>query len=404
MNVEEFRGHAKNIVDFIANYCKHIESKDVLPGVEPGFLPPLLQKECPEKGEPFDKIFKDFEEKVLPGMTPDSHPNYFAYFSCGLSFPGILGEMLAHGFSSRIFTWINSPSGTELENIMMNWYGKAIVFQTRCGVLQSSSSECILTCLLVARSHKVDLLRGNSNIHESEFLPKLVAYSSQDAHYSIEKAAKISFTKINLISCDDKGRMRSDLLEKSIKEDINSGLIPCFVMATLGTTNCAAFDDAEAIGKICREYKIWFHIDGSYGTNAFILPELRHFGKGMEYADSINANAGKMLLINHDSAAMWVKDSFILKKALSASAVYVDNHSNNNCIDYRNYGIALGRRMRAFKFWFVFRSYGLSGLREYVSRMLNMAKLFVKLVKEDDRFEVVNDVNLTLSLKRIAPL
>lgn len=407
MNVEEFRSHGKKLVDFIANYCGDIENVNVLPDVEPGFLTPLVDPECPEKPESFDVIFEDFEKNVMPGMAPDSHPNNYAYFSCGLSYPGILGEILSSGFSSRVFTWINSPAGTELENITMDWYAKAIGLPNQfisdypgsrgCGVLQSSSSECILTCLLVARSHRVDKLKGDTDTHESDFLTKLIAYSSKDAHYSIEKAAKMSFTKIRLIDSDDKCRMRVDLLAKAISEDIENGLTPFFVMATLGTTNCAAFDDVEAIGKLCRENNMWLHIDGSYGTNAFIAPEMRYLGNGMEFADSINANAGKMLLVNNDSAAMWVKEAWILEKAMNGDAVYVNNESeNNNTREYRNYGIALGRRLRAFKFWFVFRCYGLSGLRAYVRRMLKMCKLFEKLVRSDDRFEVVNDVFLTV--------
>lgn len=405
MNIEEFRKYGKQLIDFIADYSQNIEDVNVLPSVKPGFLTSLVESECPEKPENFDVIFKDFETNVLPGMSPDSHPNYLAYFSCGLSFPGILGEILSSGFSSRVFTWINSPSGTELENITMNWYAKAIGLPNQfisdypgskgCGVLQSSSSECILTCLLVARSNKVDQLKSNTDNHESDFLPKLIAYSSKDAHYSIEKAAKISFTKIRLIDTDDKCRMRIDLLAKAVSEDKQKGLIPFFVMATLGTTSCAAFDDVKAIGTLCEEHKIWLHIDGSYGTNAFILPEMRYLGTGMEFADSINANAGKMLLVNNDSAAMWVKDASVLERAMNGDAVYVNNN-NNDTREYRNYGIALGRRLRAFKFWFVFRSYGLTGLRTYVRRMMAMAKLFESFVRSDERFEVVNDVLLTV--------
>lgn len=405
MNVEEFRKHGKQLVDFIADYSESIEGTTVLPNVKPGFLTPLIEAECPEHPETFDMIFKDFEMKVLPGMAPDSHPNYFAYFSCGLSFPGILGEILSSGFSSRVFTWINSPSGTELENITMDWYAKAIGLPAQFvsdqpgsrggGVLQSSSSECILTCLLVARSHRVEQLKSDTDTHESDFLPKLVAYSSKDAHYSIEKAAKMTFTKIRLIDTDDKCRMQVDLLAKAVSEDIDKGLIPFFVMATLGTTNCAAFDDVEAIGNLCQKKEMWLHIDGSYGTNSFILPEMRYLGNGMEYADSINANAGKLLLVNNDSAAMWVKDLEILERAMNGDAVYVNNN-NNNTREYRNYGIALGRRLRAFKFWFVFKTYGLSGLRSYVSRMMTMAKLFESFVNSDNRFEVMNDVLLTV--------
>ncbi|KAL5289950.1 Tdc1.2 family protein [Megaselia abdita] len=357
---------------------------------------------------------KDVSEKIMPGLTHEHHPKYFAYYTSGVSFPGTLGDILASGLSVGVFNWINCPAGTELENIVMDWFAKALGLpkyfisdspgSVGGGVLQNSASECIFISLLVARAHVIEQLKGDSDLHDSVFLPKLVAYTSEDAHYSMEKAAKMSLTRIRLIKTDSRGKMRVDVFKEAVLNDINNGLIPFFVMATLGTTGSAAYDNVYEIGKFSKTIPyMWFHIDGAYGANAFILPEMRRFGEGMEYADSMNVNACKMLLVNFESSAMWVKDVMIMKKALSANPVYLqhDNENKVSAIDYRNYGISLTRRMRSAKFWFVFRTYGLVGLQNHVRKLLILAKKFEKLVLDDDRFEVVNEVHLGLVCFRL---
>uniref|UniRef100_T1GZY0 Uncharacterized protein n=1 Tax=Megaselia scalaris TaxID=36166 RepID=T1GZY0_MEGSC len=234
---------------------------------------------------------KDVSDKIMPGLTHEHHPKYFAYYTSGVSFPGTLGDILASGLSVGVFNWINCPAGTELENIVLDWFAKALGLPKKFitdspgsvggGVLQNSASECIFISLLIARAHVIENLKGdNTELHDSVFLPKLVAYTSEDAHYSMEKAAKMSLTMIRLIPTDSKGKMRVDLLKEAVHNDINNGLVPFFVMATLGTTGSAAFDPILEIGQFCKTIpNMWFHIDGAYGANSFILPEMRRFGE-----------------------------------------------------------------------------------------------------------------------------
>lgn len=407
MNAVEFKNHGKALIDFLSDYIENIETRNVLPSVEPGFLSEFVPNECSEEPEPFEDIIKDFESHFLDGITHEHHPHYNAYFSSGLSYPGTLGELACAGLSVAVFNWINCPAGTELENIVLDWYAKAMGLPEAFistssiggGVLQNSASECILISMIAARSKAIKDLKGSSKVHESSFVHNLIAYGSKHANCALEKAAKLALTQIRMIDVDDKGQIRVDLLREAILNDIKSGLTPYFVMATLGTTGTTAFDDVYEIGKLCETIpSIWFHIDGAYGLNAFILPELRRYGKGMEMADSVNVNACKMLLVNFDSSAMWVKNLKHLDSALGIKPVYLTHeHENaNGVLDYRNYGISLGRRLRALKLWFVFRNYGLKGLRMHVRNIFSLAKKFESIVRTDNRFEVVNEVNLGL--------
>jgi len=206
----------------------------------------------------------------------------------------------------------------------------------------------------------------------------------------------MALVKLRIIDADEHGRMRVDLLRQAIQNDVNAGLTPFFVVATVGTTGGCAFDDITEIGKVCRQVSsIWLHVDGAYAGNSFILPEMRVFSAGLEYADSFNTNPNKLLLTNFDASALWVRDVMNLKSALNVNPLYL-RHEHLTGVDYRHYGIPLSRRFRALKLWFVFRTYGIRGLQEYIRNHMALAKKFEMLVRKDERFEVRNDVHLGL--------
>lgn len=52
-----------------------ISTRRVTPSVEPGFLRELVPKEPPVQGEEWEKIFQDFESKIMPGVT-----NFFVIY------------------------------------------------------------------------------------------------------------------------------------------------------------------------------------------------------------------------------------------------------------------------------------------------------------------------------------
>lgn len=367
---------------------------------------------APQNPENFDDVLRDVEDKIMPGMVHWNHPKFFAYFSSGNSYPSVLGDLLSSALAPICFSWASCPASTELETIVLNWYGKALGLpkgflsdakeSTGGGALQGSASECTLVSMIAARSRTIDKLKGTQmTTHESVFLPQLIAYSSKEAHSSIEKAAKMALVKLKIIDTDQQGRMRVDLLKKAIQQDIDAELTPFYVVATAGTTGAASFDNLSEIGQVCQEVSsIWFHVDGAYGGNSFILPEMRKFAEGLEYADSFNCNPNKLLLTTFDASAMWVKDVFTLKKALAVNPLYLQ-HEHDNAIDYRHYGIPLSRRFRSLKLWFVFRSYGISGLQNYIRNLMALAKKFELLVKKDERFEVCNEVFLGLVCFRL---
>lgn len=180
-----------------------------------------------------------------------------------------------------------------------------------------------------------------------------------------------------------------------MEEDEEAGRVPFFVSTTLGTTSCCSFDAIEEIGRVCRRFPaVWMHVDAAYAGSSFICPELKPLLAGIEYADSFNTNPNKWLLTNFDCSTLWVRDRFLLTSSLVVDPLYLQHMHDSKTIDYRHWGVALSRRFRSLKLWFVLRSYGISGLQEYIRLHCRLAKYFESLVLKDTRFEITNDVKV----------
>lgn len=407
MTRDEFRQYGKETVDYIVDYLENIQKRRVVPAIEPGYLKDLIPSEAPNTPESFESVMEDFEKLIMPGITHWQHPRFHAYFPAGNSFPSIIADMLSDAIGCVGFSWAACPAMTELELIMLDWFGKMIGLPAEFlpltengkggGVIQSSASECNFVTLLAARFEVMKELRQRFPfVEEGLLLSKLIAYCSKEAHSSVEKACMIGMVKLRILETDSKFRLRGDTLRNAIQEDRNLGLIPFFVSTTLGTTSCCSFDVLSEIGPICKENELWLHVDAAYSGSAFICPEFRPLMNGIEYAMSFNTNPNKWLLINFDCSTMWVRDRFKLTQALVVDPLYLQHSWMDKSIDYRHWGIPLSRRFRSLKLWFVIRMYGIDGLQKYIREHVRLAKKMETLLRADAKFEIVNEVIMGL--------
>eukprot|EP00118_Oscarella_pearsei_P015904 m.147712 g.147712 ORF g.147712 m.147712 type:complete len:486 (+) comp38470_c0_seq2:81-1538(+) len=405
MDVEEFRRRGKELVDAIADYHATIRDRRPLPDVEPGYLGKLLPNEAPHEPEQWEDVVKDVESTILRGMTHWHHPQFYAYFPNGFSYPSLLAEMLCQGFSCIGFSWLASPVCTELETIVMDWLGKAQQLpeaflttdasgkaQPGGGVIQGSASESTLVAMLAARTKAVSKIQEkNPGISLHGAMEKLVAYASEHVHSCFQKGGLIAGVKTRTLPTDGELSLRGETLERAMEEDTEAGLVPCFVCATLGTTSFCSFDSLVEIGPVCETFGAWLHIDAAYAGSAFICPEYRHFLNGVEFADSYNFNAHKWMLTIFDCSCMWVKDRGPIISSLTTNPVFLRNAPTDKglVIDYRNWQVPLGRRFRSLKLWFVMRLYGISGIQNHIRKHVEMAKKMESHLANDERFQIV---------------
>ncbi|MGB6877897.1 MAG: pyridoxal-dependent decarboxylase [Candidatus Acidiferrales bacterium] len=403
MTAEEFRRHGKAVVDWIADYYEKVESLPVMSQVKPGAIRASLPKSAPQRGEPFEAMLRDVEKLILPGITHWQSPNFFGFFPSNTSFPSIMGEMLSAGLGVQGMLWATSPACTELETHMLDWLvemldlpGKFLSTSAGGGVIQDTASNSSLCALLAAReraTHYASSERGCDG--------KLVAYTSSQAHSSIEKGVKITGIgreNLRLIDADKKFAMQPEALAAQIQSDITAGRTPFFVCATVGTTSSNGMDPMRAIGKICREHKIWLHADAAMSGTAALCPEFRWIHDGLELTDSYCFNPHKWMFTNFDCDCFYVADRNGLIRTMSVLPEYLRNQATESgaVIDYRDWQVQLGRRFRALKLWFVIRHYGTEGLQHHIRRHVELAQQFASWVQADKDFELAAPAPLNL--------
>ena len=403
MTPDEFRRYGNAVVDWIADYQTRVESLPVLSQVKPGQIRASLPAGPPQKGESFEAVLKDVDRVILPGVTHWQSPNFFAYFPCNASGPGILGDLVSSGLGVQGMLWSTSPACTELETHVMDWLvgmlglpEKFLSSSIGGGVIQDTASSAVLCALLAAREKATGYISNKKGSNG-----KLVAYASTQTHSSLVKAAMIAgigTENLRLIEVDQNFAMRTDALAKQIELDRNAGLTPCFVCATVGTTSSNAMDPLEAISQVARKHNLWMHVDAAMSGTAMVCPEFRHLQNGVENADSYNFNPHKWMGANFDCSCFWVADRKALIQTLSILPEYLRNQATESgaVIDYRDWHIQLGRRFRSLKLWFLIRHYGVEGLQHNVREHVRLAQQFAAWVRGDGRFELAAPVPLNL--------
>jgi aromatic-L-amino-acid decarboxylase len=403
MTPDEFRRYGHAVVDWIADYQSRIESFPVLSQVKPGQIRAALPPNPPAQGEAFERLLKDVELLILPGVTHWQSPNFFAYFPCNASGPGILGDLVSSGLGVQGMLWSTSPACTELETHVMDWLvsmlGLPDQFKSSSsggGVIQDTASSAALCALLAARERATGYTSNQRGCNG-----RLVAYVSTQTHSSLQKAAMIAgigVDNLRLIDVDENFAMRPDVLEQRVEADRRAGLTPAFVCATIGTTSSNAMDPVRAIAEVCRKENLWLHVDAAMSGTSMLCPEFRHLQNGVELADSYNFNPHKWMFTNFDCNCFWVADRNALIHTLSILPEYLRNQATESgaVIDYRDWHIQLGRRFRSLKLWFVIRHYGVAGLQHHIREHVRLAQQFARWVQEDDRFELAAPAPLNL--------
>src|SRR6267378_1473590 len=392
--IPEFRRQLRLIADWAADYRENIESMPVAPTVKPGEISARLPSSPPEKGESFDVIFADLKNIIVPGMLHWAHPEFLAYFGCTSTAPGVLGEIASAAFNVNAMTWRTSPAATELETVVADWLRQWLQLpQTFGGVVFDTASISTMHALTAAREEVLPGARSRGITGA----PTMRIYTSEQAHSSIDKAAiavGIGEENVVRVPCDENFRMHVESLRELIERDLAAKLKPLAAVASCGTTSTASVDSTAAIAEICREYKIWLHVDAAYGGGLALLPEQEWITDGWADADSLVINPHKMLFVPLDFSVLYVRDLERLRRVFTLVPEYLRGDTVENERNYMDYGLPLGRRFRALKAWMVFRTFGRSGIAARIREHLRLAKLFAGWISTSSNFELSAPVSM----------
>jgi aromatic-L-amino-acid/L-tryptophan decarboxylase len=396
MTPEEFRHYGHQLIDWLADQRAQIQKgiPPVMAPVNPGALRAKLPSAPPQQAEPFTALLSDLNTLVAPHCSHFLHPSFFGYFPSNGELSTVLADLASTGLGQLGLNWQSSPALTEIEEVATDWLRQMLGLSAQWqGVIQDTASTSTLVALLSARERSSDYGATRSGLQQVH--KPLVIYTSAQAHSSVHKAVLLAgFGKqhMRLIETDAHYAINPAALERVIRADIEKGLQPCAINASIGTTGTTAIDPLEPIAALAEQYGLWLHVDAALAGSAMILPECRQLFAGIERADSLVLNPHKWLGVAFDCSTYYVRDAQHLIRVMSSNPSFLQTASDETAKNYRNWSIPLGRRFRALKLWFLLREQGVEGLQARLRRDIGNAQWLAQQIDQ------------TANWKRLAPV
>jgi aromatic-L-amino-acid/L-tryptophan decarboxylase len=376
MTPEEFRTIGHRIVDYIADYRTTVAARPVMARTSPGEVRAALPADPPVEPESFEAILSDLDRILMPALSHWQSPRFFGYFPSNAELSSVLGDYVSTGLGVLGLNWQASPALTELEEVATDWMRRATGLSGAwSGVIQDTASTSTLVALICARERATGFSFARGGL-QGEAAP-LVVYTTPHSHSSVDKGALLAgFGRENIrrVATDASFGMNPESLEEAVKADLAAGRKPCAVVATVGTTATTALDPIAKIAGVAARYNLWLHVDSAMAGSAMILPECRWMWDGIEGADSLVLNPHKWLGVVFDCSLYYVRDPEQLVRVMSTSPSYLRTAADEQVKNLRDWGLPLGRRMRALKLWFLLREQGIRGLQERLRRDIDNAR------------------------------
>jgi glutamate/tyrosine decarboxylase-like PLP-dependent enzyme len=397
-DLAELRSAAEAIQDWAIRHYQTLPEESIGLTATPADLAARLDRRPPDVGRPFADVFADFREHIEPFAFRVNHPRFLAFIPGAPSFPSILGDWLAAAANFFVSVWLEGAGPAQVEATVLGWFRDWLGLPARTrGILTGGGSEANLTALVVARERVPLADRG-----------RMVLYTADQRHWSIDRAAKVMGLRpdqISLVPVDDELGLRGPELARSITRDRGTGLLPWAVVANAGTTHTGTVDPLAEIATVCRSENLWLHVDAAYGWAAVLTEEGRRELIGIGEADSVTLDPHKWLAQTFDVGCVLVRDGRRLPETFATRPDYLQDviSEAEDEISFADYGIALSRRFRALKVWFSIQVLGLDWFRRLVEHCCRLADYAQARLESSGSFEILCPRRLSIVCFRYAP-
>lgn len=399
MDAATFRTLGHRLVDNIAGFLESLPLRPVTRDESPSAVRDALNLTgpLPELGMDPGLLLEQTAEFLFTHSLFNGHPRFFGYITAPPAPIGILGDLLAAAVNPNVGAWTLSPAATEIESQTVRWIASLVGYSANCGgLLVSGGNMANLVCFLAARAANAGAYVREHGIARASGR-KLRVYSSNETHTWIQKAADLSgfgTASIRWIETDKRLRMDVSALRRQIEADAAEGDVPCLVVGTAGSVSTGAVDPLPEIGALCREYRVWFHVDGAYGGFAASVPEAPDDLRGLSQADSVAVDPHKWLYAPLEAGCALVKDPEMLRAAFAYHPPYY--HFNERATNYLDYGPQNSRGFRALKVWLALKQVGANGYRNMIADDIRLSQAMAQAVSCHPELEpVTQDLSIT---------
>src|SRR3989442_869171 len=391
MTPSEFRKVGRQLVERVAEFLCTLPNRPVVPNESPQVIREALgMGSLPEQGSEARDLLEEAATLLFEHSTFNGHPRFWGVITSSAAPIGALGDLLAAAVNPNMGGWIGGPMANEIEAQTIRWIAEMIGYTTDCGgLLVSGGNMGNFVGFLAARKAKAGW-DGRARGLLGQEARRLRVYTSSETHTWIHKAADmfgLGTDAIRWIPVDEQLRMDIPALRNQIQADIEDGDLPFLVIGTAGTVSTGAVDPLLEIAAICREYELWFHVDGAYGGFAAVL---LNDGKGtvprdlqgISLADSVAVDPHKWLYAPLEAGCALVRNPEALRDAFSYHPPYYHFADQAEpTIDYYEYGPQNSRSFRALKVWLALRQVGRAGYVEMIADDIRLAQELYRLVE-----------------------
>jgi glutamate/tyrosine decarboxylase-like PLP-dependent enzyme len=407
MAPDEFRRLGHRLVDQIADFLAALPDKRLAPAEPAAAVRKALQanRPLPQHGADAGQLLNNAASLLFEHSLFNGHPRFFGYITSSAAPIGALGDLLASAVNPNVGSWTLAPIATEIEAQTVRWIAELIGYSPDAGgLLVSGGNMANFVCFLAARTAKAGAdIRKQGVSHNTQ---RLVVYASAETHTWIQKAADLfglGTDSIRWIPVDANQKMNVDALRRQVELDRQAGDKPFLVVGTAGTVSTGAVDPLRAIGAICRELDLWFHVDGAYGALAAAVPLDDENGeqlRGLAEADSIAVDPHKWLYAPVEAGCVLVRRPEDLRSAFTYHPPYY--RFQDDVVNFVDYGPQNSRGFRALKVWLALQQAGRAGYVQMISDDMALARRLYRLVQEHPRFEPITQ-SLSITTFRYIP-
>ncbi|HKB41462.1 MAG TPA: aminotransferase class V-fold PLP-dependent enzyme [Gemmataceae bacterium] len=389
-DAEQMQALGRQALDWVVRHLATLPDQAVGQTASRAELEALLRCPAPESGHDFAAVLREFEEKVTAHAFRPNHPRFLAFIPSAPSFLSVLGELLCAGTNFFGGVWLEAAGPSQVELLVLDWFKEMLGYPPEArGILTSGGSEANLTALVTAREPLSFDERARA-----------VVYVTEQRHWSVDRAARVMGLhpdQVRPVPADEQFRLRPEALAALVRRDRDGGKRPWAVVANAGATNTGAVDPLTALADLCRQERLWLHVDAAYGWVATLVPEGRKLLEGIGAADSLTLDPHKWFGQTFEAGCVLVRDGRLLARAFTMRPEYMqDVEPAEDEINFADHGIALSRRFRALKIWLSVQVLGMGWFRRLVERCCLLAELGQRLLERAGCFEVLSPRELSI--------
>jgi aromatic-L-amino-acid decarboxylase len=396
LDPDALRSAALELGEVLAGYEAELAGRPVFPDIDRKVIRTILEEPFPEDGRPLRALLDEFRSVVIPNSTQIAHPRFLAYVLPSPNGISPFADALASVVNQNCNLWTLSPAANAIERKVISWFLELFEIPEGGGILTSGGSMANLSALAVARDsrHPGDPRREGLQGVQSP----LVLYTSEEAHYSIDKAAALlglGLNNVRHIGTDDGCRLRLDLLRHAVAEDRRAGKTPFCVVGSAGTVTAGAIDPLDELADYCGREDLWLHVDGAYGAFAVLSERLRPRLLGSGRGDSLTLDPHKLLFASLEAGCVLFRDEERWRGTFSFVPHYLAMNPDPDLLHFAEYGPQLSRSFKALKVWWAIRAYGRKAYVRVIDNLLDLASYMGERVRSEPRLELAAPVTLT---------